>query len=126
MSTPYTSDRQVPVKRLQLDPATGVLVDAPKRALFLRGPISMEWLGRAAQLPGKTLHVAVALQWLRGMTGDKPFKLTQKALDRLWVSRDAASDGLSRLEREGLIRVERKAGQRPTIWILAGDLKRAA
>ncbi len=88
------------------------------KVLFLRGPIPMNWLSKAAKLPGKTLNVALALWWRHGMAKGEPFKLTQKALKSLHVGRDATSDGLVRLEREGLIRVERKAGQRPIISIL--------
>ncbi len=52
------------------------------------------------------------------MAKGKPFKLTQKALKILNVERGAASAGLARLEQAGLIQVERKPGQRPTISIL--------
>ncbi len=47
-------------------------------------------------------------------------KLTRKALSMLNVERDAAGQGLNRLETAGLIRVERKAGCRPTVVILVG------
>jgi hypothetical protein len=121
MNTP-PSDIHIPVRRLQLDVATGTLVVSPKKELFLRGPIPLEWLGVAAQLPGKTLNVAIALWWRHGMANGKPFKLTRKALKTLNVERDAASAGLTRLEQAGLIQVERKPGQRPVISIL--DLTR--
>jgi hypothetical protein len=118
MSTAYTSDLHVPVKRLQLEAASGKLVVAPRKVLFLRGPIPLGWLAKAAALPGKTLNVAVALWWRQGMARGKPFKLTQSALKYLNVERDAASAGLVRLELAGLIQVERRPGQRPTISIL--------
>jgi len=119
MYTHPTFDLHVPVKRLQLDVTTGTLVVSPKKELFLRGPIPLEWLGEAARLPGKTLNVAIALWWLHGMTKGKPFKLTRKALDILNVKRDAAGAGLTRLEKAGLIQVDRKPGQRPTVTILS-------
>lgn len=118
MPTAYTFDRNVPVRRLQLDRTSGVLAAAPREALFLRGPVPLEWLGRAAALPGKTLNVAIALWWRHGITKGKPFKLTQQALKYLHVERDAAGAGLVRLERAGLIKVERRAGQRPIISIV--------
>lgn len=120
MSTTHTLDSNVPVKRLQLDIATRTLVAAPKAALFLRGPIPLAWLSRAANLPGKTLNVAVALWWCNGMAKGKPFKLTKTALRNLNVERDAASTGLTRLEEAGLIQIERQSGQRPIISILTG------
>ena len=120
MATTPGPDLAIPVKRLQLDATTGKLVKSPKATLFLRGPIPLDWLGAAAALPGKTLHVGIALWWLHGMARGKPFKLTQKALRTLNVERDAASAALVRLELAGLIRVVRKAGQRPTVSMVVG------
>ena len=118
MNTPYYPDRHIPVRRLKLDRASGTLVAAPREELFLRGPVPMAWLGKAAALPGKTLNVALAVWWRHGMAKGEPFKLTQQALKNLHVERDAASAGLVQLERAGLIRVERRPGQRPTISIV--------
>ena len=122
MATTPDPDRDVPVKRLQLDATTRKLVESPKAALFLRGPIPLDWLGSAAALPGKTLHVGIALWWLHGMAKGKPFKLTQKALQTLNVERDAASAALARLEQAGLIRVVRKLGQRPMVSVVVGGV----
>lgn len=120
MATTPDPDRDIPVKRLQLDATTGKLVESPKAAHFLRGPIPLDWLGCAAALPGKTLHVGIALWWLHGMAKGKPYKLTQKALQALNVERDAASAALVRLELAGLICVVRKPGQRPTVSLVVG------
>src|SRR5687767_13693876 len=106
MSISYTSDHDIPVRRLQLN-AIGALAAVPPKVLFVRGPIPLEWLHKAAVLPGKGLHVAIALWWRYGMANGKPFKLTQRALEHLNVKRDAASAALVRLERAGLIRVYR-------------------
>jgi len=118
MYTPYTPDLKVPVKRLQLDRVSGSLVESPMKSLFVRGPIPLAWLRRAARLPGKTINVAVALWWRHGMAKGRPFKLTQMALNALNVGRDAAGAALLLLEQEGLIQVERKSGQRPNISLV--------
>lgn len=120
MATTPDPDRGVPVKRLQLDATTRKLIESPKAALFLRGPIPLAWLGSAASLPGKTLHVGIALWWLHGVAKGRPFKLTQKALQTMNVERDAASAALVRLELAGLICVVRKPGQRPTASLVVG------
>ena len=78
----------------------------------------MTWLNAAAKLPGKTLNVGIAVWWLAGMSKTTAFKLTAKSLNQLGVSRDAASDGLKRLEEHGLILVKRSPGQRPTVQIV--------
>ncbi len=118
MSTTYIPDRDVPVKRLQIDPASGSLAESPKKVPFLRGPIPLAWLAEAAKLPGKTINVAIAIWWHHGMAGGKPFKLTKMVLNSLNVGRDAATAGLNNLEQAGLIKVERKQGQRHSISVL--------
>ena len=105
-------------RRLQLDIDTGKLVPIPKKKLFLRGPVPIDWLSKAAELPGKTLNVALAIWWLQGMTQSELFKLTRKSLSLFGIKRDAASISLKRLEGAGLIRVQRNIGQRPTISII--------
>lgn len=118
MDTKLIDDSHIPVKRLQLNPNTGTLEDSPQKQIFLKGPIPMSWLSKAAHLPGKTLNVAIALWWLYGMKPGQSFKLTSKALEHLDVGRDAASDALRRLEEAGLIEVKRTKGQRPIVTIL--------
>jgi len=114
----YIHDRSIPVKRVRLDASTGKLLDAPMAVPFLKGPIPMSWLSEAANLPGKTLNLGLAIWWLAGMAKPKTFKLTGKALKNLGISKDAASDALKRLEERKLIRVQRLPGQRPTVEIL--------
>jgi DNA-binding MarR family transcriptional regulator len=52
------------------------------------------------------------------MTQSESFKLTRKALSLLCIKRDAASVSLKRLEDAGLIKIQRKVGQRPTIFVI--------
>jgi len=111
-------DKVVPVRRLQLDVISGRLVSAPKKSLFLSGPIPLDWLHKAAELPGKSLNVAFAIWWLNGMAKGKPLKLTPLSLNSFCVKREAASAALNRLEMTGLIHLQRSLGKRPTISIL--------
>lgn len=112
------SDKHIPVTRLQFDHKSGVLKAAPLKDLFLKGPIPLDWLCKAATLPGKGLNVAIALWWLHGMAKGTPIKLSRKARGYVNISRDAASDGLSRLEALGLIRIEKQVGRSHSISIL--------
>ena len=114
----YIDDKSIPVKRVRLDSSSGQYIDTPMSVPFLKGPIPMAWLNVAARLPGKTLNVGIAIWWLAGMSKTTAFKLTGKSLDQLGVSRDAASDGLKRLEDNGLILVKRSPGQRPIVEIV--------
>ena len=115
------TDKAITVRRLQLDVISGKLVSAPKKSLFLAGPIPLDWIHKAACLPGKSLNVAFAIWWLNGMAKGKPLKLTRLSLNSFCVKREAASAALNRLEMAGLIQLQRSHGKRPTIAILPCD-----
>ena len=84
---------------------------------FIRGPIPGWWLGAAAKLPGRTLHVAMAI-WLEVSLAKKPRAiLRNKTLKHFGVSRKAAYASLKRLENAGLIRVDRHNGRLPRVTI---------
>jgi len=116
-------DCSIPTVKHQFNAATGEMVKQNISEPFLRGPIPISWLNRAAQLGGKTLNVAIAIRWIHGMSGNQPIKLSKKALQSFHVSSDAASDALNRMEANGLIRLSKKPGQRPAIDVLAIDSK---
>jgi len=86
---------------------------------FIKGPIPLEWIGAAARLPGKTLHVALALQYLAGLTKSKTVKLTARTLDIVGVARDAKAEALARLQLAGLISVEQTPGRAPSVTLLS-------
>ena len=117
----HNTDKPMAVRRLQLDVISGKLVLAPKKSLFLAGPIPLDWIHKAAELPGKSLNVAFAIWWLNGMAKGKPLKLTRLSLNSFCVKREAASAALNRLEMAGLIQLQRSHGQRPIISILPCD-----
>jgi DNA-binding FadR family transcriptional regulator len=52
------------------------------------------------------------------MSKDGFVKLSGKALEAMNVSRDAATDGLRRLEADGLVSVQRAKGKRPVVHII--------
>jgi hypothetical protein len=78
---------------------------------FLKGPIPLHWLERAAQLGGKALHVGISLWFLKGVTGSNTVRFNQNRQGRYGVKRDAARRGLKKLEGNGLIKVNRKNGR---------------
>jgi hypothetical protein len=117
-------DGAIAVTRLRYSGTDKTLVKAPSASssqvgarLFIKGPIPLEWLTAVAMLPGKCLNVAMAIQWLMGMSRGKPVKLTTRALRSLNVSDDTTSDCLRRMEQAGLIDVTRQSGQRPVICV---------
>jgi hypothetical protein len=86
--------------------------------LFLKGPIPWEWLCLAGQCPGKAMQVAIALWLFAGLTKSRTIKLNLSRLINLGVTRDSARRGLSALEKEKLVAVERHPGRKPVVTIL--------
>ncbi|WP_200375987.1 hypothetical protein [Thiocystis violacea] len=87
-------------------------------------PLPLDWLERAAALPGKTLHVALALCWCVGQRQHLVVRLPRTALARFTVSRDASYDALRHLEQAGLITVFRHVGRSPEVTLLDGHPSR--
>ncbi len=124
-SSPHP-DAGIPVKRLKFvksDEGSGH-AEARTTAPFIRGPIPVGWLSQAAALPGKALHLALAIQWLLGMNKGAPVKVSRKALAHFCISTDAYRDGLKRLEAAGLVTVTRLPGQSPFVRVVQPDQPR--
>jgi len=85
---------------------------------FLKGPVPMRWLERAAQQPGRALHVGIALWLFAGLTKSGSIRLSLSRLSGLGLDRHAGSRGLHALEAVGLVAVERHAGRAPRVTLL--------
>jgi len=85
---------------------------------FLKGPISLNWLGTAAKQSGKALHVGVALWFLSGLKRRQKVALSQSILNLFGVSRYSGYRGLTQLEKVGLISVVRHPGRNPIVTLL--------
>lgn len=110
--------QKIPEKRIRLDGNTGKWEDNPIKKKFLKGPIPLDWLTAAAQLPGKAINVGITLWWLDGMSKTGILKLTRQAQLALNISKDAERDGLRRLQKAGLIELTTRSGQRHSIRIV--------
>ncbi len=112
------------LSKYRLPTTTNTTTPAPKmlprhRAgeWFIKGPIPGRWLGAAAKLPGRSLHVAMAIWQEASLTKRPQVVLTSKTMGRFSVSRSTAHIGLKRLEAAGLVRVDRHNGRRPRVTI---------
>ena len=85
---------------------------------FLSGQIPWNWLSACACLPGKALHVGIALWLWRGIKKSYRVKLSVKGLEELGVSRHAAYRALKVIEERGLASVERHRGRSPRVTLL--------
>jgi predicted metal-binding transcription factor (methanogenesis marker protein 9) len=108
-------DADIPTKIVNVSSAP---IAKKATVYFLRGPIPLPWLQRAASLPGKAYTLGSILWWFKGMNPTKPIKVTTKSLRNFSLSESAYLDGLKRLEEAGLVSVTRNKGQRALIEII--------
>lgn len=89
-----------------------------QRGMFIKGPIPLDWIVKAACLPGKTMNTALALWFLNGLRSGEPFKFTRSTYEKFGVSRSTVSRHLKDLEKSGLIVVERASGRALIITVV--------
>lgn len=88
---------------------------------YLAGPIPTSWLNAAGQLPGKALHVGLAVWMASRVTKTNRFKLGRKWYAGYDVGPRALRTALRRLQGAGLIRLEKRPGSLPIVTLLRGD-----
>ena len=117
---------RLPEEQLRNAPSKPISMDAkfartPPRVQgeFLKGPIPLDWLGRAAKLPGKaSLATALAIMFEVGRRRSPEITLTTAILDRFGVNRKAKYRALKHLQDAGLIAVHQKPRRNPVVTIL--------
>ena len=85
---------------------------------FLKGPIPLNWLVKAAPLNGKALEIAVVIWHLKGLKRKNTVKLNGKLLREFKISRSTLYRGLAAMEKAGLISIQRQIGRSPMVTIL--------
>lgn len=107
-------------RRLHFRLTQGQLVsaDRPQTDGFIKGPLPLLWMTQAAQLPGKTLQVALALWYLCGLQKTDSVTLASKTAERFGISRDAKYDAIARLVNAGLVTVHQAPGKAPVVTLL--------
>ena len=81
----------------------------------------LHWLVRAAHLPGRTLHLALALRLLALSQHTLQVRLGNIASLQFGLDRNAKYRALACLEAARLVTVSRKLGRSPTVTILPID-----
>ena len=85
---------------------------------FIKGPIPLAWITKAAGVEGKTLLFALALQYLAGLKRSRTVALSHSTQSLFGVGRHAFYRALLKLEEMGLISVDRHVGRSPVVTIL--------
>ena len=88
------------------------------------GPIPWWWLARAFPLPGRALHIGVALWFWAGIKRSARVTLSVGQMAELGMSRWSVYRALAALESAGLVAVDRHRGRHPVVTILDGRDKR--
>jgi hypothetical protein len=86
--------------------------------------MSLDWLSAAARLPGKSLHVGVALWHASDRDHSRVVLLGNAAAQRFGLDRNAKYRALAWLEQAGLVAVERKLGRPLIITLLDLEAQR--
>ena len=120
----YVPDAEIPVV-LSEETKRRLLAKAKREhRLYLKGPIPIPWLCKAAGLSGKAVSVGLYLWWQAGMRkAHRNIKLNCSDLTRFGVGRNACCRCLSALERAGLVEVKRSQGKCPRVTIVKGGGK---
>ena len=82
------------------------------------GPIPLDWVAAAGHLPGKALHVGIALFYLAGLNKSTEVVLPSSLLETFGVDRYARYRALLVLEKAHLVTVVRHKGRNPVVTIL--------
>jgi hypothetical protein len=94
---------------------------SPVQGKFIAGPIPVCWVCRAGRLGVKASLVGLALWHIRGLRKSNTFIVSNLMLRDWGIQADAKSRALRKLERAGLIRVERHGKRSPQVTLLVKD-----
>ena len=85
---------------------------------FLKGPISLEQLQKAARLPGRALHLYLAVRHRCDLRQSKTVTLPSAYLGTWGLDKDSKRRALTELELVGLITVGRRRGRTVVVTLL--------
>jgi hypothetical protein len=88
---------------------------------FVKGPIPIDWLSKAASLHGKVFQTAIALWYLVGAKKTITVSLSNEIAEKFGVGRNAKYKNLEVLKQAGLVTVQRKHGRSPVVTLLCAE-----
>jgi DNA-binding transcriptional ArsR family regulator len=91
---------------------------SPIRDKFIAGPIDVSWVCQASRLGVKALLVGLALWHLKRLRRSNSFELSNLMVREWGIEPDAKSRALRKLERAGLITVERRGKRSPRVTLV--------
>jgi hypothetical protein len=94
---------------------------SPIRNKFIAGPIDVSWVCQASRLGVKALLVGLALWHLKGLRRCNSFELSNLMVREWGIQPDAKARALRKLEKAGLITVERRGKRSPRVTLIVGN-----
>ena len=79
---------------------------------------AIAWLRAAAALPGRALHLALALKLQSDLEGRDEIRVQRKLVEIFGLDRYAERRALGALEGAGLVLVQRRRGRRPVVTVI--------
>jgi len=95
---------------------------SPFQGKFIAGPIPVSWVCQMKRLGVTTLLVGLALWHIKGLRKSNTFVVSNLMLRDWGIQPDAKSRALRKLERAGLITVERRGKRSPQVTLLVKDV----
>jgi len=80
--------------------------------------IDLEWITKAAHIPGRALHAALALRHVSALQKSLTVKMQRKIREQFGLTPDTYNKALPKLEEAGLVKVRRSKGQFHTVTII--------
>ena len=91
---------------------------SPIRGKFIAGPVDVKWVCRASRLGVKTLLVGLVLWHLKGLRKADTFVVSNLMVRDWGIEPDAKRRALRKLEKIGLIRIERRGKRSPQVTLV--------
>lgn len=93
------------------------------RGKFIAGPIDIIWLSGARKLGVSALWVGLGLWFLKGLRKSDSFVVSNLIVRELGVQPDAKRRALRKLERAGLITIEKRGKRSPRVTLVVQPTK---
>jgi hypothetical protein len=93
----------------------------PVKGRFIAGPIPVSWVCQAKRLGVTALLVGLALWHIRGLRKSNTFIVSNLMLRDWGIQADPKGRALRKLERAGLISVERQGKRSPQVTLKVQD-----
>lgn len=87
------------------------------RGKFIAGPIDVDWICQAARLGRTALLIGLAVWHLRGLRRSDTFIVSNLMLEGWGILPDAKWRALRKLEKAGLITLERRGKRNPEVTL---------